>query len=134
LVDGKAHNFTIDVISAESDHTILQNWFVSGNLQVFTDPSGRPTTGRILRAENQPFAETNAVGNVDTDGNLRFTITASRNIIIESEIVSGSGTESHVTWTQAYDYSSSQQWLENALVQVGKSLSPTGCVVSVSKE
>lgn len=118
LVDGQAHNFTIDVLSAESDHTTLQNWFVSGNLQVFTDPSRRPTTGRILRANNQPFAATRAVGNVDRDGSLRFTITASRSIHIESEIVSGSGKESHVTWTQAYDYSSSQQWLNNSLIQV----------------
>lgn len=117
LADGQAHNFTIDVLSAESDHTTLQNWFVSGNLQVFTDPSRRPTTGRILRADNQPFAATRAVGNVDRDGSLRFTITASRSIHIESEIVSGSGKESHVTWTQAYDYSSSQQWLNNSLIQ-----------------
>ena len=55
---------------------------------------------------------------MDRDGSLRFTITASRSIHIESEIVSGSGKESHVTWTQAYDYSSSQQWLNNSLIQV----------------
>lgn len=34
FADGKPHNITLSVSSAESDHTINQNWFVSGNIQV----------------------------------------------------------------------------------------------------
>ncbi|KAF5358320.1 hypothetical protein D9756_001569 [Leucocoprinus leucothites] len=117
LADGQAHNFTIDVVSAESDHTILQNWFVSGNLQVFTDPSGQPTTGKMLRVDNQPFAKTKSEGGLDRNGDLRFTVSASRSIHIESEIVSGGNKTSHVTWTQQYAYSSAQQWLNNSLIQ-----------------
>lgn len=117
LADGKAHNFTIDVVSAEPDHTILQNWFVSGNLQVFTDPSGRPTTGQILRVDSKPFADTKTDGSLADNGDLRFTVTAKRSIHIESEIVSGSGKKSHVTWTQDLQYSNAQQWLNDSFIQ-----------------
>ncbi|KAJ3558288.1 hypothetical protein NP233_g11538 [Leucocoprinus birnbaumii] len=117
LTDGQAHNFTIDVVSAESDHTTLQNWFVSGNLQVFTDPSGRRTTGRMLRVDNQPFAQTRTTGGLNSNGDLTFTVSASRNIHIESQITTGSGKTSQVTWTQSYAYSSSQQWLNDSLIQ-----------------
>ncbi|KAK7054899.1 hypothetical protein VNI00_003362 [Paramarasmius palmivorus] len=37
LADGNPHNFSLDVVSAEDDHVINQNWFVSGLLQVITD-------------------------------------------------------------------------------------------------
>ncbi|KXN89258.1 Peptide-N4-(N-acetyl-beta-glucosaminyl)asparagine amidase A [Leucoagaricus sp. SymC.cos] len=117
LVDGKAHNFTIDVVSAEADHTTLQNWFVSGNLQVFTDASGKPTTGKMLTVDTQPFPETKADGTLASNGDLRFTVTASRKIHIESEVISGSGKTSHITWTQDYQYSNAQQWLNNSLIQ-----------------
>ena len=34
LTDGQPHNITLSVSSVESDHTINQNWFVSGAIQV----------------------------------------------------------------------------------------------------
>lgn len=118
LTDGKAHNFTIDVVSAESDHTTLQNWFVSGNLQVFTDPSGLPTTGKILRIDSKPFADTKTDGSLAPNGDLRFSVKATRSIHIESQIISGSGKRSHVTWTQELQYLNSQQWLNDSFIQV----------------
>lgn len=118
LTDGKAHTFTIDVVSAESDHTTLQNWFVSGNLQVFTDPSGRPTTGKILHIDNKPFADTNVDGTVAVNGDLRFSVKATRSISVESEIVSGSGKKSVVSWKQDLQYLNSQQWLNDSVIQV----------------
>ncbi|KAF7778721.1 hypothetical protein Agabi119p4_3066 [Agaricus bisporus var. burnettii] len=117
LTDGKAHSFTIDVVSAESNHTILQNWFVSGNLQVFTDPSGRPTTGEMLEIDNQPFAETRTEGRVESNGDVTFSVKATRRIRIKSQITSGSGDTSNVTWTQDMRYVNSQQWLNNFLIQ-----------------
>ncbi|KAF9454494.1 hypothetical protein P691DRAFT_655993 [Macrolepiota fuliginosa MF-IS2] len=117
LTDGKAHTFTIDVVSAESNHTTLQNWFVSGNLQVFTDPSGLPTTGKILHIDNQPFAQTSTSGTVAANGDLKFSIKATRSISIESEIVSGSGKKSTVSWKQDFQYQNSQQWLNGALIE-----------------
>lgn len=122
LTDGRAHTFTIDVVSAEQNHTTLQNWFVSGNLQVFTDPSGEPTTGQMLHIDSKPFAETKTEHDLASNGDLTFTVTASRSVHIESEIVSGSGKTSRVAWTQTYEYSSSQQWLNDSLIQVGRYL------------
>jgi hypothetical protein len=34
LADGKPHNISLDVASAEADHAINDNWFVSGLIQV----------------------------------------------------------------------------------------------------
>jgi hypothetical protein len=110
LADGKPHNFTIDVVSAESDHTTLQNWFVSGNLQVFTDPSGLPTTDKILQINSPPFAQTQTDGTAARNGDLTFSVKATRNIQIQSQITSGSGKTTNVVWTQKLQYINSQQW------------------------
>ena len=64
MTDGQPHNISLDVVSAEDDHTINQNWFVSGLLQVVTDPSGKPTTGKITKYDAQPFAVTSTTGSV----------------------------------------------------------------------
>ena len=50
LTDGQPHTISLDVVSAEDDHTINQNWFVSGLLQVVTDPSGKETITRVTGA------------------------------------------------------------------------------------
>ncbi|KAH9177903.1 subtilisin-like protein [Lactarius sanguifluus] len=47
LANGQPHNITLDVASAESDHQINQNWYLSGLLQVNLDSSTLPTTGNI---------------------------------------------------------------------------------------
>jgi hypothetical protein len=117
LVDDQPHNFTIDVVSAETDHQILQNWYVSGALQVVTDPSGRPTTGKIQKYQASPFAITANKGTAK-GGDLDITVTASRKILVESDIVSGSGKKIHAVWAQDLSYSNIQTYKDNAAVQV----------------
>lgn len=56
LADRKPHLFTIDVASAENDRAILQNWYVSGLIQVITDSSNEPATGEITVYYVSPFA------------------------------------------------------------------------------
>lgn len=34
LANGKSHSITLEVISAEANHTINANWLLSGNIQV----------------------------------------------------------------------------------------------------
>ncbi len=85
---------------------------------MFTDPSGRRTTGKILRVDSKPFADSTADGTQDANGDLRFTLKATRSIHIESEIVSGSGRASLVSWKQDLQYSNKQQWLNGFAVQV----------------
>lgn len=118
LTDGESHNFTIDVASAEADHTILQNWFVSGLLQVVTDSSAKRTTGKITTYSADPFAVSTTTGSVGNNGDVNITVSATRNIHIEAEIVSGSGQQTHVVWTQALQYSNTQSYLDDTLVQV----------------
>ncbi|KAF5365715.1 hypothetical protein D9758_003342 [Tetrapyrgos nigripes] len=117
LVDGKPHNFTIDVVSAESNHTINQNWFVSGLLQVVTDSSQLPTTGNITRYEVEPFAKASTSGRTREIGDVDVNIEATRSVHIESEIRSGSGEVTHVVWTQNLQYSNFQTYRDNATVQ-----------------
>lgn len=118
LIDEKSHNFTIDVASAEADHSILQNWFVSGALYVVTDPSTRPTTGKIVSYDVSPFAQSTTKGGIGDIGEVEFSLEVSRRLRIESEIVSGSGAKSHIVWSQSLAFSNSQTYRVNGTVQV----------------
>ncbi|KAF9053698.1 hypothetical protein BDZ89DRAFT_1004690 [Hymenopellis radicata] len=119
LTDGNPHTFTLDVVSAETDHTIDQNWFVSGLLQVITDSSSAPTTGNITVYDVAPFAETSVSGTVSNSGaDVNITVNATRNIHIESTVVSGSGGVTHVVWTQNLTFSNVQSYRDDAVVQL----------------
>ncbi|KAF9464707.1 peptide N-acetyl-beta-D-glucosaminyl asparaginase amidase A-domain-containing protein [Collybia nuda] len=117
LVDGKPHKITLDMSSAEDDHTVLQNWFVSGLLQVITDSSQKRTIGSIKSYSADPFAQTSASVSTGANGDVNFTVTATHKIHIESEYLSGSGKSTHVTWTQDLQYSNIQNYLKNGSVQ-----------------
>ncbi|KAL7283571.1 LOW QUALITY PROTEIN: hypothetical protein ACG7TL_003006 [Trametes sanguinea] len=117
LTDGNPHNISLDVVSAEEDHAINQNWFVSGNLQVVTDSSSRPTTGKITKYDASPFAVSTTTGSVGDNGDVNVTVSATRNIHIEAEITSGSGKTTHVVWSQNLEFSNTQQFLDNTFVQ-----------------
>ncbi|KAF8990702.1 hypothetical protein BDZ89DRAFT_1086977 [Hymenopellis radicata] len=110
LTDGNPHTFTLDVVSAETDHTIDQNWFVSGLLQVITDSSSAPTTGNITVYDVAPFAETSVSGTVSNSGaDVNITVNATRNIHIEV---------THVVWTQNLTFSNVQSYRDDAVVQL----------------
>lgn len=119
LTDGNPHTITIDVASAEADHTTLQNWFVSGLLQVVRDNSPHRTVGKITKYTADPFAQSTIKGEVGESGDVNITVTASRNIHIEADIVSGSGKSTHVVWTQNLQYSNVQNYLRDTTIQVG---------------
>ncbi|KAH9935048.1 peptide N-acetyl-beta-D-glucosaminyl asparaginase amidase A-domain-containing protein [Fomitopsis serialis] len=116
LTDGQPHNISIDVVSAETNHTINDNWYVSGNLQVVTDSSSGPTTGNITVYNVEPYAETSTTGTVGDNGDLTVTVTAKHSIQIQSEFTSGSGQHTSVIWTQDLEYSNTQYYLDNLLV------------------
>ncbi|KAH9951906.1 peptide N-acetyl-beta-D-glucosaminyl asparaginase amidase A-domain-containing protein [Amylocystis lapponica] len=108
LTDGNPHNISIDVASAETNHSINGNWFVSGSLQVITDPSPNRTTGKITKYDVQPYAQTSTTGN--TTSGVVITVAANRSVHIEAEIVSGSGVVTNVVWSQQLEYSNTQYW------------------------
>ncbi|KAI0780713.1 peptide N-acetyl-beta-D-glucosaminyl asparaginase amidase A-domain-containing protein [Trametes elegans] len=117
LTDGHPHNISLDVASAEDDHAINQNWFVSGSLQVVTDPSGKPTAGKITRYDAAPFAVAKTTGSVGKNGDVNVTVSATRSIHIEAEITGGSGQTTHVVWTQNLEFSNTQQFLDDTSIQ-----------------
>lgn len=119
LADGNSHKISIDVVSAESNHTINDNWYVSGNLQVVTDSSSDPTTGNITQYIADPYAVTSTTGNVSENGDVNVTVKASRQIYIESTIKSGSGKTTKVVLSQKLSFQNVQNYLKNATIQVG---------------
>ncbi|KAF7304886.1 Peptide-N4-(N-acetyl-beta-glucosaminyl)asparagine amidase A [Mycena kentingensis (nom. inval.)] len=117
LTDGQPHTFTLDVASAEEDHTILQNWFVSGVLQVVTDSSSERTTGTMLSYDADDFAVSSTTGVFDDNGDVHITVSATRSVKIASEIVAGSGAKTLVEWEQSLSYVNVQDYLNDTLVQ-----------------
>jgi hypothetical protein len=103
FADGLPHNVTLDVASAEANHTLNQNWYVSGLMQVVTDPSGKPTTGKITTYDVQPYATTGTTASIG-GADVNITVKAQRSIKIESTIISGSGTTNNVIFQQNLDY------------------------------
>ena len=118
LTDGQPHNISIDVVSAETDHAILSNWFVSGLIQVIVGESLEPTTGNITVFEAPDFATSHISGSVGSNGDVNVTVTATRSIHIEADIVSGNGKSNHVVWKQNLQYSNLQNFLANTTIQV----------------
>jgi Peptide N-acetyl-beta-D-glucosaminyl asparaginase amidase A len=119
LTDGNPHAISLDVVSAELNHTINQNWYLSAALQIFTDPSSNPTTGKMTQYSVEPFSKTSTVGSLGRNGDLNVTISATRQLHIESTIISGSGIVNEVVWDQSLEYNNVQNYLNNATIQVG---------------
>ncbi|THH10207.1 hypothetical protein EW145_g1493 [Phellinidium pouzarii] len=117
LADGQPHNISMDVASAESDHSINANWFVSGLVQVVTDPSGKPTTGKITKYDVQQFAQTSTAGSVGTNGDVNVTVSATHSVNIEAQVISGSGKVNNVMVSQEVAFSNTQNYLQNTFVQ-----------------
>ncbi|KAF9005653.1 peptide N-acetyl-beta-D-glucosaminyl asparaginase amidase A-domain-containing protein [Cyathus striatus] len=115
LTDNAPHNFSIDVVSAEDDHTILQNWFVSGLLQIVTDASPLRTTGKMILYDATPFAQTSTTGSVErisdsigtgafySQWNTNLVDTFSYPLNINLTILTQDGSSFEATFDHSYD-------------------------------
>ncbi|KAH9008581.1 peptide N-acetyl-beta-D-glucosaminyl asparaginase amidase A-domain-containing protein, partial [Lactarius deliciosus] len=110
LTNGQPHNITLDVASAEPNHQINQNWYLSGLLQVNLDSSTLPTTGNITLYQADDYALSTASGS--NDGDIIIIVNASRSIHIEAEIIAGSGKQTKVVFTQNLEYGNVQKYLQ----------------------
>ncbi|KAH8980166.1 peptide N-acetyl-beta-D-glucosaminyl asparaginase amidase A-domain-containing protein [Lactarius hatsudake] len=115
LTNGQPHKITLDVASAESDHQINLNWFLSGLLQVNLDSSTLPTAGNITLYQASDYALSTASGSNDSDINI--IVNASRSIHIEAEIIAGSGEKTKVVFTQNLEYGNVQTYPQKSLPQ-----------------
>ncbi|KAF9532985.1 peptide N-acetyl-beta-D-glucosaminyl asparaginase amidase A-domain-containing protein [Crepidotus variabilis] len=116
LSDGKPHNFSIDVASAEDDKGILQNWYLSGVLHVYTDSSSKPTTGKMTRYAADPYSKSSTTGTVHANS-VDSIVSAKRVVHVESTIVSGSGKKNHVVFSQELLYKNVQNYRNNGLTE-----------------
>lgn len=94
-----------------------QDWYVSGLLQVVTDPSGKPTTGGIIYYDVQPYAVTETSASIG-GGDVNITVSAQHSLYIEAVVISGSGQESYVMFEQDLNYTNTQYYLNNTNIQV----------------
>ncbi|KAH9061967.1 peptide N-acetyl-beta-D-glucosaminyl asparaginase amidase A-domain-containing protein [Lactarius vividus] len=111
LTNGQPHNITLDVASAEPDHQINPNWYLSGLLQVNLDSSTLPTAGNMTLYQASDYATSTVRGSNVNDINIIFN--ASRSIHIEAQIIAGSGERTKVVFTQNLEYGSVQNYAQN---------------------
>ncbi|KZV93378.1 hypothetical protein EXIGLDRAFT_717351 [Exidia glandulosa HHB12029] len=130
LADGLNHTVTVDIISAEDDHATNQNWYVSGNIQVFVDSTSKPTTGKITKYSASPYPISQVTGSVAENGDVNVTVSATRSLTIEAEIVAGSGKKTLVHWSQNLSYVNKQTFTDDANSQTVKQKS-SGTSVSL---
>jgi hypothetical protein len=116
LTDGQPHNITLEVASAETDHVINQNWFVSGLVQVQLDSTDTPTTGNITVYDAQDFADSSTSGGQQGD-DVTFTVTATHSVHVESVIIAGSGATTNVVFDQKLAFSNTQTYINDFAIQ-----------------
>ncbi|KAG8960909.1 hypothetical protein FRC03_006028, partial [Tulasnella sp. 419] len=120
LADGKEHTVTIDVVSAERTHSILENWWVSGNIQVSTSGSDKQTTGHITRYVVPEYALATISGSTSPSEppyrDVNVTVTADHRLYIEAEIQNGWHKKT-VRWSQSHSFSNKQEYRNHAGVQ-----------------
>ncbi|KZV71668.1 hypothetical protein PENSPDRAFT_751612 [Peniophora sp. CONT] len=129
LADGEPHTVTLDVASAEKDHGINSNWYVSGAVHVVLGDSEEPTTGTITLYNAEDYATTTESGGKDASGAVAFNVGATRNIHIESTIIAGGGKETKVVFKQNLQYSNKQAYNADATIEVVKQIA-SGSITS----
>ncbi|KZP01186.1 hypothetical protein CALVIDRAFT_126822 [Calocera viscosa TUFC12733] len=118
LSDGNEHIFTLDVASAETDHAINGNWYLSGNIQLQLASTSIPTTGKILNYNVSPYALPSVSGVVSPNGDVNVTVKASRYVDITAEIITNGYEANVVTWTQSLEYTNFQAYLDDTTVEL----------------
>ena len=68
----------------------------------------------------EPFSKTTTVGSVGENGDVNVTVSATRQVHIESTIISGSGMVNNVVWVQNLQYNNVHNFLSNTTIQVGE--------------
>lgn len=137
LTDGNNHTITLDISSDEPDHcgshfttdmrlgklifdaVVGPNWYLSGNVQISTSKSLKPTTGKITSYHAPMWASTtHSATPGPINGDWNFTVVATHNLRIEADIISGDSEVNHVVWMQDLQFSNIQSYLDNTVHQV----------------
>ncbi|CCA78062.1 related to peptide-n4-(n-acetyl-beta-d-glucosaminyl) asparaginase amidase N [Serendipita indica DSM 11827] len=113
LADGRPHIISLAVVSDEPDLKINSNWYLSGNIKVALDTSGKPTTGNITRYD-APSEDSRHSVQVLNDSSFNFTVSVRRSLSIEARLVSGSGKKIDVSWKQNLQFNNVQSYLNGA--------------------
>ncbi|KAG8929126.1 hypothetical protein FRC02_005963, partial [Tulasnella sp. 418] len=101
-------------------HSILENWWVSGNIQVSTSGSDKQTTGHIARYVVPEYALATISGSTSPSEppyrDVNVTVTADHRLYIEAEIQNGWHKKT-VRWSQSHSFSNKQEYRNHAGVQ-----------------
>lgn len=119
LTDTAPHNFTLIVIGQGVDHSINNNWFLTGSLHIKLDKSLPVvrTTGKIVSHTASPFPATSLIGHVDDKLNkVEAFVTSQCTLEIVSIVTTGSGTNL-VKVTQDISFSNKQVFLDGGAIE-----------------
>lgn len=83
------------------------------------DSSSKPTKGKITKYKADPYPVAKVTGNVAENGDVNVTVSASRSLTIEAEIIAGSGKRTLVHWSQDLSFRNDQVFTDGANTQVG---------------
>lgn len=119
LTDSLPHNFTLTVEGQGEGRSTNSDWYVSGNVGITLDPSGRRTTGRV------DFYKTDSnVGTVGKVGEGNSTVTtdveAWRTLKVVGTLESGGGATTIASFEQTFRYSNRQMYTNGGADQVGQ--------------
>jgi hypothetical protein len=105
LTDSAPHNFTLAVEGQGENGSINSKWFLSGNIAITLDASGKRTTGEILSYRTDPYIQ--ITGGV-CGSSICTTTDANRKLYIESSILTGSNQRKKVSFKQDLVYQNRQ--------------------------
>ncbi|TFK51274.1 hypothetical protein OE88DRAFT_1629573 [Heliocybe sulcata] len=113
-----SHNFTLTGAGMGPGQPINANWYVSGNVQVVLDKTGKQTNGSVTVREGQGDVTAAVEGQV-SGMNVSVTTVAGRKLYIEGDVFTGSG-YTKATWEQNLEFTNSEVYqtsLGNVSVQ-----------------
>ncbi|PLW09210.1 hypothetical protein PCASD_18318 [Puccinia coronata f. sp. avenae] len=137
LTDSAPHNFTLAVEGQGENGSINSKWFLSGNIAITLDASGKRTTGEILSYRTDPYIQ--ITGGV-CGSSICTTTDANRKLYIESSILTGSNQRKKVSFKQDLVYQNRQIFAldgssqQTTQLSTGSNAATTDSVVTFSDD
>jgi hypothetical protein len=117
-------NISLTVKGSDPEHHVLDNWFVSGSLQIFLARTEQWTTGKMVEYSVEPFAETTISTEASDDKEAaRAYVTARRHVHIESRLTID-GRETSAIFNQAHLFKNLQHYLQGGTYEVRRCAYP----------
>jgi hypothetical protein len=111
-------NISLTIKGPDPSHHVNENWFVSGNVQVFLGRTNERTTGKLAHYAVERFAQTVTSSDVSADKQeAKAFILAYRQLHIESNLAID-GQHFKSVFEQQHSFSNTQHYLDGGAYEV----------------